>query len=132
MDGLQNMVPSGIPFLFLKPQDMKSHQLCLGVGGACKGPGVVHFCHLCSRTSDDIAVPNQILCEACVVKRLVELYCKNVCDSDCNEDSKTQLAHLETDKMRLKIFALCKMTVSASVWDSPKECPWATLYSMSP
>jgi hypothetical protein len=34
--------------------------------------------------------------------------------------------------MGLKIVALCKMTVSASVWDNPKECPWATLYSMSP
>jgi hypothetical protein len=45
------------PFLVPEPQDMKSHQLCLGVGGACKGPGVVHFCHLCSRTGDDVAVP---------------------------------------------------------------------------
>jgi hypothetical protein len=34
--------------------------------------------------------------------------------------------------MGLKIFALCKTTVPASVWDNPIECPWATLYSMSP
>jgi hypothetical protein len=111
---------------------MKSHHLCIGGGGACKGPGVVHFFHLCSRSSDDIAVPNQIKCDACVANRRVEFYCKDVCDSDCIEDAKTQLAHLEIDKMGLKIVALCKVTVSKSVWDSPKECPWATLYSMSP
>jgi hypothetical protein len=57
------------PFLVPEPQDMKSHQFCLGVGGACKGLGVVHFCHLCSRTSDDVAVPNHIRCDTCVVKR---------------------------------------------------------------
>jgi hypothetical protein len=62
----------------------------------------------------------------------VECYCKDVCDNDCIEDAKTQLAHLETDEMGLKIVALCKTTVSESVWDNPKECPWATLYSMSP
>jgi hypothetical protein len=55
-------------FLVPEPQDMKSHQLCLGVGGACNGPGVVHFCHLCSRTSDDVAVPNQIGCDTGVIK----------------------------------------------------------------
>jgi hypothetical protein len=48
------------PFLVPDLQYMKSHQLCLGVDGACKGPGVVHFCHLCSCISDDVAVPNQI------------------------------------------------------------------------
>jgi hypothetical protein len=62
----------------------------------------------------------------------VECYCKDVCDSDCIEDSKTQLAHLETGEMGLKIVALCKATVSAAVCDNPKECPWDTLYSMSP
>jgi hypothetical protein len=57
------------PFIVPDPQDMKSHQLFLGVDGACKGPGVVHFCHLCSHTSDVVAVPNQIRCDIYVVKR---------------------------------------------------------------
>jgi hypothetical protein len=110
---------------------MKSHQLCLGVGGACKGPGGVHFCHLCSCTSDDGPVSKQIRRDTYVIKRLVGFYCKDVCDNDCIEDAKTQLGHLETDGMGLKIIALCKATVSESVWDNPTECHWATLYSMS-
>jgi hypothetical protein len=61
----------------------------------------------------------------------VECYCKHICDSDCIEDAKTKLAHLESDKMGPKIVALCKVTVSAAVWDNPKEWPWATLYIMS-
>jgi hypothetical protein len=60
------------PFIVPDPQDMKSHQLCLRVGGAFKGPGVVIFCHLCSRTGDDVAVPNQIRCDTCVFKRRLE------------------------------------------------------------
>jgi hypothetical protein len=67
-------------------------KLCLGVGGSFKVPGVVHFCHLCSRTIDDVAVPNHIRYDTCVVKRRVEFYCKDVCDIDCIEDAKTQLA----------------------------------------
>jgi hypothetical protein len=31
------------PFLVPEPQDMKTYQLCLVVGGADNGPGIVHF-----------------------------------------------------------------------------------------
>jgi hypothetical protein len=33
------------PFLVPEPQYMKSCQLCISVGSAAKGPGVVHFSH---------------------------------------------------------------------------------------
>jgi hypothetical protein len=51
------------PFLIPEPQDMKSNQICIGRGGASKGPGVLHFCHLCMCTmctSDEIMLPNQV------------------------------------------------------------------------
>jgi hypothetical protein len=48
---------------------MKSHQLCIDASGACNGPGVVHFFHLCSHTSDDVAVLDKIRCDTGVVKR---------------------------------------------------------------
>jgi hypothetical protein len=65
-------------------------------------------------------VPVMILQSQIRFDRQVECYCKDVCDSDCIEDAKTQLAHLETDEMGLKIVALCKATVSAAVLDNPK------------
>jgi hypothetical protein len=56
------------PFLITSPHDMKSHQIFLGRGGAAKGPGVIHFCHLCMFTSNEIALSNQVQCVKCKCK----------------------------------------------------------------
>jgi hypothetical protein len=53
------------PFLISELEDIKSHQICLGWGCAAKGPGIVHFCHLCMCTIDEIALPNPVQCETC-------------------------------------------------------------------
>jgi hypothetical protein len=42
---------------------MKSFQLCLGRGGACKGTN--YFCHLCQLHSDNVQLPNQLPCTCC-------------------------------------------------------------------
>jgi predicted nucleic acid-binding Zn-ribbon protein len=52
-----------LPFDIPEPQDMKSFQLCLGRGGACKGTN--YFCHLCQLHSDSVQLPNQIACRKC-------------------------------------------------------------------
>jgi hypothetical protein len=52
-----------LPFDIAEPQDMKSFQLCLGRGGACKGTN--YFCHLCQLHSDNVQLPNQLPCTCC-------------------------------------------------------------------
>jgi hypothetical protein len=50
-----------LPFDIPEPQDMKSFQLCLGRGGACKGTN--EFCHSCQLHSESVQLPNQIACQ---------------------------------------------------------------------
>jgi hypothetical protein len=52
-----------LPFDIPERQDMKSFQLCLGRGGACKGTN--YFCHMCQLRSDIVQLPNQVVCEKC-------------------------------------------------------------------
>jgi hypothetical protein len=52
-----------LPFDILEPQYMKSFQLCLGWGGACKGTN--YFCHLYQLQIDSVKLPNQIACRKC-------------------------------------------------------------------
>jgi hypothetical protein len=49
------------PFQIPDPQDMKSHQLTLGCGGAAKV--VKLFCHSCLLQSEYIAIRNEIPCD---------------------------------------------------------------------
>jgi hypothetical protein len=52
-----------LPFDIAEHQDIKSFQLCLGRGGACKGTN--HVCHLCKLHSDNVQLPNQLPCNCC-------------------------------------------------------------------
>jgi hypothetical protein len=54
---------SWLPFDIPEPQDMKSFQLCLGRGGACKVN--TYPCHLCQLYIDNVQLPNQIACQKC-------------------------------------------------------------------
>jgi hypothetical protein len=49
---------------FGHPQDMFSHQKCLGQGGAMKN--VTYACHLCSIHRDDLNTPNEVACDDCI------------------------------------------------------------------
>jgi hypothetical protein len=49
---------------FGHPQDLYSHQKCLGVGGAMKN--VTYACHLCNIHRDDLNKANEVACEDCI------------------------------------------------------------------
>jgi hypothetical protein len=120
------------PFLIPEPQDMKSHQICLGRGGAAKGPGVVHFDHLCMCTSDEIALPNQVLCDECKKARHYICLHHKVLDAEEVRRSKEELLGMDQNPLVCQIVRVCKDTVPARVWDDPKQSAWEHLYNEMP
>jgi hypothetical protein len=61
-----------LPFKIPEQQDMKSFQLCLKSGGACKGMN--YFCHPCQLHSDNVQLPSQLLYGHCVVPHPTNRY----------------------------------------------------------
>jgi hypothetical protein len=59
------------PLRVSEPQNTKSSQLCMHRGGAAQQ--IPYFCHLCQKHSDDIAHPNQTVCDKCA----------RICDKGC-------------------------------------------------
>jgi hypothetical protein len=49
---------------FGHPQDLYSHQKCLGVGGAMKNK--TYACHLCNIHKDDLNKVNDVACDDCI------------------------------------------------------------------
>jgi hypothetical protein len=83
------------PFLISEPQDMTSHQICRGRGGAAKGPGVVHFCYFCMCTSYEIALPNQVQCEMCKAAPKHIYFHHNICGAAEVQRRREELAALD-------------------------------------
>jgi hypothetical protein len=98
-------------FLIPDPKDMKSHQIFLGRGGASKGPGIVHFCHLCMCTSDKIALPNQMQCVKRKYKGKVVCRHHDMCYAEDIANCKEELATLEQLPLAAKPIHIC--------WDTP-------------
>jgi hypothetical protein len=84
-----------LPFNVSEPQDMKSNWLCLQRGGAAKGPGVLHFCHLCHCRSDDISLPNLLTCGKCIGKGKIRCDHLNLIDDYDIAHAKEELARLD-------------------------------------
>jgi hypothetical protein len=83
------------PFFIPETKDMKFHQNCLGRGGTSKGPGVVHCCHLCMCTSDEITLPNQVQRVECKRKGKAACLHHAICCAEEIAKRKDELAALE-------------------------------------
>jgi hypothetical protein len=84
-----------LPFNVSEPQDMKSNWLCLQRGGAAKGPGVTHLCHLCQCKSDDISLPKFLTYGKCIVKGKIICVHLNLIDDYAIAHAKQELARLD-------------------------------------
>jgi hypothetical protein len=120
------------PFLISEPQDMKSHQICFGRGGAAKGPGIVHFCHLCMCTSDNIALSNQVQCEMCKAAPTHVCLHRNIYGAAEVQRRREELAALKLVPLVTTIIQVCRDKVPIKYWDDPKKSPWEHLYENMP
>jgi hypothetical protein len=102
------------PFLVSEPQDIKSNWLCLKRGGPAKAPGVKHFCHLCQIRSDDIALPNQLSCLACLDNgpdyywHDLKCFHRPVMDANTITKAKEDLKKLETCPIASYVCKACQ------------------------
>jgi hypothetical protein len=110
-------------FLIPEPQDMKSHQLCLGCGGASKGPVILNVCQLYMYISDNIAVQHQVTCQYCLENTNEFCFHYDVIDRKLIRDAKEELLRLKADKLVMKVKRMCEATVSRDVWDKSTLSP---------
>jgi hypothetical protein len=115
------------PFRISEPQDMKSTQIMLDIGGAAKVKE--NFCHLCYCTSTNLALHSQVPCQDCSAAGITVCLHHPVCDSDCIAKAQRKLRTVESNSDSRKLIEACKKAGNVT---PDRKCDWGGFYDSLP